>query len=162
VADANASGISTATLRRAKAKLGVGAVKMGMDAGWAWALPASAEDAQLEEEPWEQDYHKALQRIPGEPPAMSHSPAGTASATTPQSSSIAGPARQRGSGGACPTCSDQIPRGRWPDMNAPASSGRCKAKPLSSCHGRICGRIARYSQRSCLDELHSQQVFGGK
>jgi hypothetical protein len=42
MADANA------TLRRAKAKLGVGAVKMGLDAGWAWALPVSAEDAQPE------------------------------------------------------------------------------------------------------------------
>ncbi|SEE72165.1 hypothetical protein SAMN05444161_6862 [Rhizobiales bacterium GAS191] len=81
-ADANASGISTATLRRAKAKLGVEAVKQGMDAGWVWALPiqelprggpASAEDPQREdaqpEEPWAQDYHKALQRIPIEPPA---------------------------------------------------------------------------------------------
>jgi hypothetical protein len=68
-ADANASGISTATLRRAKVKLGVGAVKKGMDAGWAWALPASAEDAQAEEEPWEQDFRKAFQRIPIEPPA---------------------------------------------------------------------------------------------
>jgi hypothetical protein len=78
VADANASGISTATLRRAKAKLGVEAVKRGMDGGWFWALPvreppprdpASAGDAQPEEEPWEQDHHKALQRIPIEPPA---------------------------------------------------------------------------------------------
>ena len=31
--------------------------------------PVSAEDAQPQEEPWEQDYHKALQRIPIEPPA---------------------------------------------------------------------------------------------
>jgi hypothetical protein len=69
MADANASGISTATVRRAKAKLGVEAVKQGMNGGWFWALPASAEDAQPEEEPWEQDYYKAFQRIPIEPPA---------------------------------------------------------------------------------------------
>jgi hypothetical protein len=44
-ADANANGISDASLRRAKTKLGVKARKDGMSGGWLWELPA-AEDAQ--------------------------------------------------------------------------------------------------------------------
>jgi hypothetical protein len=47
-ADANASGISEASLRRAKSKLGVKAYKDGMAGGWFWRLP-SAEDAQVAE-----------------------------------------------------------------------------------------------------------------
>jgi hypothetical protein len=44
-ADANANGISEATLRRAKSRLGVIARKTGMDGRWVWELPP-AEDAQ--------------------------------------------------------------------------------------------------------------------
>jgi putative DNA primase/helicase len=47
-AGADANGISQATLRRAKSKLGVKAHKDGMAGGWFWQLP-SAEDAQSEE-----------------------------------------------------------------------------------------------------------------
>jgi hypothetical protein len=43
--DANANGISEASLRRAKVRLSVKARKDGMSGGWLWELPA-AEDAQ--------------------------------------------------------------------------------------------------------------------
>jgi hypothetical protein len=47
---ANAAGISNATLKRAKNALGVKATKLGMSEGWAWSLPPKtlnpAEDAQ--------------------------------------------------------------------------------------------------------------------
>ena len=46
--DANANGVSDASLRRAKTKLGVKAHKDGMAGGWFWRLPP-AEDAQIEE-----------------------------------------------------------------------------------------------------------------
>jgi hypothetical protein len=46
--DANGNGISDASLRRAKTKLGVKAHKDGMEGAWFWQLP-SAEDAQIEE-----------------------------------------------------------------------------------------------------------------
>ena len=46
--DAIANGISDASLRRAKTKLGVKAHKDGMAGGWFWQLPP-AEDAQIEE-----------------------------------------------------------------------------------------------------------------
>ena len=140
MADANASGISTATLRRAKAKLGVEAVKQGMDGGWFWALPAqaasrepaSAEDAQPKKSPGSWTTTRPSNASRSSHPPMSLSLAGSASATTPRSSSTGGAARPKGWAGACLTCSDQIPLGRWLDMIARASSGRCKAKPSSS------------------------------
>ena len=46
--DANANGISEASLRRAKVKLGVEAHKDGMAGSWFWRLP-TAEDAQTQE-----------------------------------------------------------------------------------------------------------------
>jgi hypothetical protein len=46
--DANASGISEASLRRAKTRLGVEAYKDGMAGGWFWRLPIP-EDAQIPE-----------------------------------------------------------------------------------------------------------------
>ena len=46
--DANANGVSDASLRRAKTKLCVKAHKDGMAGGWFWQLP-SAEDAQIDE-----------------------------------------------------------------------------------------------------------------
>lgn len=51
-AEAEEAGIAKQTLRRAKANLGVRAVKGGMQAGWAWTLPkavTSHEHAQLED-----------------------------------------------------------------------------------------------------------------
>ena len=38
-ADVEAAALSWSTVKRAKARLGIGAVKDGMDGGWSWSLP---------------------------------------------------------------------------------------------------------------------------